>query len=144
MGYEDDELVDFVETYIKAAIETVLDHPEWFRAEENAEQSVRDELNRAAQRKSEERNRDIIARGGPGDALPTSSGLGQVDTSYKGANSERGTSSGPSMRSGKRTSASQRVRDELNRAAQRKSRERNRDIIARGGPGDALPTDGRY
>jgi hypothetical protein len=144
MGYEDDELVDFVETYIKAAIETVLDHPEWFRAEENAEQSVRDELNRAAERKSEERNRDIIARGGPGNALPTSRGLGQVDTSYKGANSERGTGSAPSMRPGKRTSASQRVRDELNRAAERKSRERNRDIIARGGPGDALPTDGRY
>jgi hypothetical protein len=62
-------------------------------------QKIAMELNRAAQRKSEERNRDIIARGGPGDALPTSSGLGQVDTSYKGANSERGTSSGPSMRS---------------------------------------------
>ena len=204
MGYEDDELVDFVETYIKAAIETVLDHPEWFRAEENAEQSVRDEIINAfegdgemdiyafddlarkylggggeyddmsqddmvyrigdeigldleirgdrvmlagyidsgeenAERESEERNRDIIARGGPGNALPTSRRLGQVDTSYKGANSERGTGSGSSKRPGRKN-----WRDELNRAAERKSRERNRDIIARGGPGDALPTDGRY
>jgi hypothetical protein len=92
-----------------------------------------------AERESEERNRDIIARGGPGNALPTSRRLGQVDTSYKGANSERGTGSGSSKRPGRKN-----WRDELNRAAERKSRERNRDIIARGGPGDALPTDGRY